>query len=69
MSTNNFKIADQYSSSMAKITKPGGQWVSTNLPYIKRNKIVKIYRKYWDIVEYSDDSQVCVCRNPKQEVA
>ena len=63
---NNIKLAHEYAKNMLGMLKEDGIWVSDNLGYLQRPErkaILKVYKQYYNIVEYNPTTGVCKCTN------
>jgi len=64
--SNNLNIAKDYSIKMKSLMADTGVWISDNLgmmPRSERKAILKVYKKHFNIVEYTPTSGVCKCTN------
>ena len=63
---NNKQIAHKYCQMARETLTDDGVWVSDNLGDMvasERRMILKVYKKYYKIVEYTPETGVCKCTN------
>ena len=63
---SNIEVAHIYCKKNLKLLEDDAVWISDNLnqlPRQERRAILKVYKKYYKIVEYTPETGVCKCTN------